>query len=341
LDEEPIGRVLFGHWNVSAGEEVVVCRASRFQVEVHCHGGRVAAGEIMQSLLDLGCEQRTGQQWLHLQEPDPIAAAARGALARATTERTAAILLDQYHGALRRGLNELLASLDRADRAAVSLLETLRARSSLGLHLTTPWKVALLGRPNVGKSSLINALLGYERAIVMAEPGTTRDVLSAGTALAGWPVELFDTAGQRTTADPLEAAGIELASEMLKGADLLLLIADASQGWTDADALLASRWPRALVVWNKCDLVDGRRAEHPATARMPPVSALMRQGIDELAAEIGRRLVPLPPPPESAVPFTVEIVGELEEATAFVGRGQFDEAARHLRDRNRVQPNFA
>jgi tRNA modification GTPase len=100
-----------------------------------------------------------------------------------------------------------------------------------GRHLTRPYQVALVGPPNVGKSSLMNALVGFRRAIVFEEPGTTRDLVTALTAIHGWPVQLCDTAGIRETSDPLEAAGIELALRRRRASDLVITVIDASALW--------------------------------------------------------------------------------------------------------------
>ena len=87
----------------------------------------------------------------------------------------------------------------------------------------------MFGAPNVGKSSLINALAGYERAIVSPTPGTTRDVVTVTTAIDGWPVQLSDTAGFRETQDELESAGIELATTTLSRAELAIFVHDAAK----------------------------------------------------------------------------------------------------------------
>jgi tRNA modification GTPase len=107
-------------------------------------------------------------------------------------------------------------------------LDALLRWSEFGRHLTQPWQVVLTGVPNVGKSSLINRLLGYSRSIVYAEPGTTRDVVTAATAFDGWPVELSDTAGLRDAAGEIEAAGVERARRHLATADLAIVFSTAA-----------------------------------------------------------------------------------------------------------------
>ena len=108
-------------------------------------------------------------------------------------------------------------------------LDALIERGALGLRLLSGWKVVLIGRPNVGKSRLLNALSGFRRAIVDELPGTTRDVVAFRTAFGGWPVELADTAGIRATPDEVEHLGIERAKEELRTADLVLLVLDRSE----------------------------------------------------------------------------------------------------------------
>ena len=120
-------------------------------------------------------------------------------------------------------------------------------------------RVALVGRPNVGKSSLLNRLSRRERAIVTELPGTTRDLLESEIVLDGVPITLMDTAGIRATNDAVEQLGIARSEEALMSADLVLLIVDGHAGWTETDALLLARIPNAVprvVVANKSDL-DG------------------------------------------------------------------------------------
>jgi tRNA modification GTPase len=324
-----IGRILFGRWGTS-GEELVVCRRAEDQIEVHCHGGDAAVQAVLASLVDVGCHVVSWTAAVDQQRRDSISALALKSLARATTLRTAAILLDQYHGALKRELDECARLLDSSDSesclAGVIRLQTLCLRSRLGRHLVEPFRVVLAGKPNVGKSSLINALVGYQRSIVYHQPGTTRDVVSVATALAGWPVELSDTAGLRSTVDELEHAGVQLALEKLSAADLRLLVFDASQPWQNDDEALVKQWPDALVVFNKIDL-----ATHaPVLSGAIATSALTGLGIEELARGIGDRLVPDPPPAGAAVPFHESHEQAISTALALCNAGQWSQAARLL-----------
>lgn len=218
------------------------------------------------------------------------------------------MLLDQYHGALAAAIQEIVAHLrgHQLD-SAIAQLDRLMARAALGLHLTRPWQVVIAGPPNVGKSSLINSLVGYERAIVFDEPGTTRDVVTAQAAFDGWPVQLADTAGLRASDDPLETAGIQLAVAQAVAADCLLLVFDAPQPWRAELDELIEKWPTALVVHNKCDLAA------PARAGMA-TSALNHLGIDELMLAIVAKLIPIVPAPGAAIPFTPAQVETLRTA---------------------------
>ena len=199
LAEYPSGQIVvgrFGGLDGRPGEEVVVCRRGEDVVELHCHGGLAAVAAIEETLVAAGCRPMTWREWVPTGPDEPIAAAAMVALAEARTQRTAAILLDQYHGALRRAMAEIQQAIDSGDvGSARRQSELLLSRAKLGQRLTRPWSVVLAGRSNVGKSSLMNALAGHQRAIVHPTPGTTRDAVTALTAIDGWPVELCDTAG--------------------------------------------------------------------------------------------------------------------------------------------------
>ncbi|MEX2172612.1 MAG: GTPase [Pirellulales bacterium] len=326
LAAQPTGAIRFGHWGNAFGEEVVVCRkedpsyssliAHRSSlVEIHCHGGHAAAAAIMADLATSGCTPVAWQDWLQCSARDPIAAEAQVALADAPTERTAAILLDQYHGALSQAIQNVLGLLDQGNAVQASrVIENLVARAELGRHLTEPWRVVLAGPPNVGKSSLINALLGFARSIVFDQPGTTRDVVTARTAINGWPVELADTAGLRASDDALESAGVELATSAVNQADLVILVSDATRAGDDAIQNLPTA-KRLLRVRNKIDLLPDLRLE----PHVIDTSALAGIGIDTLLDAITQSLVPHPPEPEMALPFTRrqhEALSHAQTATA-------------------------
>jgi tRNA modification GTPase len=311
FSDRPLGRIVYGRWGNEPAEDVIACRLAQSQVEVHCHGGSAAAQRIVDDLTSAGAKRQTWTDWIDRHETSPLRAAARTALAHAVTQRTAAILLDQYHGSLESSLRQTLAHLDASDpQAAAAELTQLLSLAPLGLHLTQPWRVVIAGPPNVGKSSLLNAFLGYRRAIVFDQPGTTRDVVTATTALNGWPVQMSDTAGWRTSGDPLEAAGAHLAEQQAKAADCLLLVFDASQPWSDAHQHLVDMWPQAIVVGNKCDLP--RNPSHPATLF---TSALKGEGIELLLEKIAAQLVPFDLPQGAAVPFCQSHVEQLRRAS--------------------------
>ncbi|HEX6906136.1 MAG TPA: tRNA uridine-5-carboxymethylaminomethyl(34) synthesis GTPase MnmE [Terriglobales bacterium] len=153
--------------------------------------------------------------------------------------------------------------------------------------------LAIVGRPNVGKSSLFNRLVERERAIVTATPGTTRDLVSETVALQGIPVKLVDTAGIRRALDEAESIGIRKSMEALADADLVLVVLDGSQGATAEDEELLQQVSGrcAIAVANKDDLSAGRRP--PVDRGSLPVvrtSALTGAGIPELRAEILRQV---------------------------------------------------
>ncbi len=151
--------------------------------------------------------------------------------------------------------------------------------------------LAIVGRPNVGKSSLFNRLVERERAIVTSTPGTTRDLVSETVAIGGIPVQLVDTAGIRKALDEAEAIGIRKSMEALADADLIMVVLDASQGVTPEDKeLLDQAQDRpAIRIANKCDLVDRTEAESLWPSLLP-VSALTGAGIADLRSEILRRV---------------------------------------------------
>ncbi len=308
LTAYPPHRLVVGRFGDQRGEEIVVRRSRDGGVELHCHGGYATVAMIEEALVAAGCRRLPWRDWTTLHSGDPSRAAALVALADARTERAAAILLDQYHGALAGALAEIQRCIDRRDVAAARRqIDVLLGRANLGRRLVRPWSVVLTGRVNVGKSSLMNALAGYGRSIVHHVPGTTRDAVTAETVIDGWPVELCDTAGLRGQSDAIEWAGIQRAHQHLAQADLAILVFDRSAPWSAEDQALADRWPTALLVHNKCDLpaAPGERPEGLLT------SILDGDGIENLLRTIASRLVPDAPPSAAAVPFTAEQIDSL------------------------------
>lgn len=323
LHEQTIGNILFGNWLSTEGEALVVCRRSDNTVEVHPHGGIAAVQMVIQTLTARECTEIPWQEWIVQQETDSIQAAARTALANAPTERTAHILLDQYNGALRKAFDTIKAEATDATKRK-EIYDKLLNHANLGLHLTRPWKVLLAGAPNVGKSSLINCILGFDRSIVASEAGTTRDLVSTFTAIDGWPVDLIDSAGQRTGTSEIERSGIEFAQAEAAVADLILWIEEATPHTTiDIESLQTFKDQAAkflgikhnsnklLCVLNKTDKLECNQPT-AQNSNIYFTSATIRQGIDELLAAISKCLIPNPPNNGDAVPFLQEHVDWLK-----------------------------
>jgi tRNA modification GTPase len=322
--DRSVGRPGLGYFGPEPAEEVVIFLRNARSAEIHCHGGEMAIGRILGRLAESGCRTVSWQDWIARHAPDPIAAAAHLALADARTLRVAAILLDQAGGALGRELLTICDWLARKNAEdALRRIDALLGRAEVGRHLVEPWRVVLTGPPNVGKSSLVNALAGYPRAIVHPSPGTTRDVVTLNTALDGWPVEISDTAGWWASDHPLDIASMESAERQLAQADLAILVFDSSQPWSESDQRLCARYARALVVLNKADLPVFPDCRRPSGW---PTSARTGQGVAELAEGIAHQLIGEPPPPGSGVPFVSAQIAALRACRAGVARGDFEEA---------------
>ena len=171
-------------------------------------------------------------------------------------------------------------------------LEQLAASFAFGKVVHEGLTLAIVGRPNVGKSSLFNRLVERERAIVTATPGTTRDLVTETVAVGGIPIRLVDTAGIRKALDEAESIGIQKSMEALADADLVLVVLDASQARAaeDDELVRLAESGSAIIIHNKCDLVkdDGVRADRGDSALQ--VSALTGEGVAELRAEILRHV---------------------------------------------------
>jgi len=307
------GRVWPGQFGTGIVDEVVLSvkqSAPLPWVEVHCHGGSAVVGALLEQLQQRGASLLSWPDFLRLTEP-PWRAATLEKMAQARTTRAAAILLDQANGAFEQALKSIRGQLrDGNFRAAHAEIAELLAFADLGCHLAAPWRVVIAGAPNVGKSSLVNALAGFQRSIVAPIPGTTRDLVTTEVAVDGWPVELIDTAGQRTASADLEHEGIELARQATAGADLIVWVLDAA---------VTPVWPEAIptrrlvIAINKIDL---QPTWDVAKADALLVSARTGTGIAGLCAAISARLVPVPPSAGRGIPFLASQVQALKLARA-------------------------
>lgn len=280
-------------------------------VEFSCHGGLLAPAQLLGTLRALGARLAERGEFtrraLQNGKLDLIQAEAVGDLVDATAPEQGRAALRQLEGGLSRRIESLRADLvdtlallsydidfpeeddgpvDRVevaasvDRVAASV-RTLLATAPLGERLRAGALVVVAGRPNAGKSSLFNALLGQERALVTEIPGTTRDTIEAHTEVEGWPIRLADTAGLRESGDRLERMGIEVSRRYLDAADLVLVCVEEERALEQGEKELIERYP-ALLVRTKADL-------HPLAEGLA-VSVVTGRGLGELKQQLAGRL---------------------------------------------------
>ena len=302
IQQQPIDAIRYGHWGRENAEDLVCVRVNHETVEIHCHGGIAAVQRIINDLKTTGALVRTPES-TDANTACSFAAEFQFCLLQATTQRTAHEVLRQSQLFPRE-----LQKLNTAETTERKQnIQAMLNWSEFGLHLTAPWKVVLCGLPNVGKSSLINSLVGFSRSVVFDQPGTTRDVVTVQTALEGWPIEFSDTAGLRETNEDIESAGIAKAKATIDNADLLLIVVDARVGAAEAETELATRNPRSLMVYNKIDLVDDSINHENAIC----VSATTQSGLAQLAKKIVSILVPEVPSKKQAYPITARQISIL------------------------------
>ena len=284
--------IVYGTWN-STHEDLIVLQADESAFEVQCHGSMAAVDSVKADLAECGAvESGDAASWTLAS--NALQAEVAKALESCLTQRTAKHLLQQFH---------LWGDVDLGDR---SVCEQALSLATFGEKLTTPWTIVLCGQPNVGKSSLINALSGFERAIVHPTAGTTRDLVSQHTAIDGWPCELIDSAGIRESGNEIEKAGIAKARELIDTADLVIHVVDATE--KDGFDPEVSQQRAGLVVVNKVDLCqDPDRPETPPTD-LPLVflSAKTGDGVDDLLNAISKALVPIVPNDDQLIPVTAK-----------------------------------
>jgi len=286
--------------------------------EIHAHGGMVALRAILAVCLDQGARlAEPGEFTLRaflLGRIDLAQAEAVLDLIRAKTARALEAAAGQLGGALSGRVSELRdrllrllahlqAQMDFSEdeipelRLADALaplahdLASLVDEAAKGMILREGVRVAIVGKPNVGKSSLLNRLLRADRAIVTPYPGTTRDTLEETLDIQGYPLVLVDTAGIAEPQDPIEALGIERSLRSLEHADLVLWVTDVSTPLSDGDRDLAGRLDpgRTLVIANKIDLAEVSRPQDLLPeAPCVRLSCLTGEGIASLEAELVR-----------------------------------------------------
>jgi len=290
----PLRRIVFGKWLHLDGtfEELVVARTTEVDIEIHCHGG-VSAVQAVTSTL----QQHGGQlvSWQELEKRGidgelPYWKKAEQLVPHTTTMLGTRIAMQHAGGEIEQLLEQVEQLQQRREFSlAKNLLTEYCHTSQYGRHLIEPWSVVIAGRPNAGKSSLINQLVGYERAIVNHQAGTTRDLLRAATVIEGWPVEFIDTAGLHDGDDAIEISGIELAKGQLAEANLVLWVHDLSTPWEEELQQELDEFP-VLFVGHKLDLVAGSQTT-PSWNHIS-VSAQSGAGIDQLLLSIIATLVP-------------------------------------------------
>ena len=287
-------------------------------VEVHCHGGAFVVRQVLGLILAQGARSAEPGEFTRRAflngRLDLAQAEAVLELIQARTDKSAALALEQMSGGLSKWVHELReelldilvqveAAIDFSEEE-IELLQSsglTRKLSDLsdkisiisnsyeyGRLLREGARVCLCGRPNVGKSSLLNALLGQDRVIVTAFPGTTRDVIEESINLAGLPVVLWDTAGIRDTDDQIEKIGVGLSRQHIDRADAVLVVIDRSAALTDDDLALVNSCgdKKILIVINKCDLppriTDLAIKSAFALRKVVLVSAKTGLGLDDL-----------------------------------------------------------
>jgi tRNA modification GTPase len=288
-------------------------------VELHCHGGIMAVQQVQQLCIAQGARLAQPGEFtlraflngrLDLTQAEGIADLVGAQSPQAAQAALAGLQgkLMQPIQTLRSACLDILAEVEARidfeedlpplDEAAVrqQLAEVLAevrrilATAHQGELLRSGLKVAIVGRPNVGKSSLLNAWSHCDRAIVTALPGTTRDVVESQLVVGGIPIQVLDTAGIREATDQVERMGIERSRRAAQSADLVLLTVDAAAGWTAEDqALYDTVKHRPLIfVVNKLDLVDAESLPALPDPALPVVytAAAQSQGIEALEQTI-------------------------------------------------------
>ena len=368
FSENPARKMIYGDMLDMEGRVIDRGLAVRFpgphsytgedSAEFHCHGSPVVLRELLSALFAAGARQAKAGEFTRRAflngQLDLTQAEAVIDLIGAETAAAARNAAAQLDGGLRRRLEPIqdalleissrfYAVVDYPDediediqpeqigealRSADDALTRLLATCQRGKVLKSGVRTAIVGRPNAGKSSLLNALAGYDRAIVTDIPGTTRDTVEESVLCGGTLLRLIDTAGIRETEDTVERIGVERSRAAMESADLVLAVVDGSRSVTEEDMpflLSAARQSRWILIWSKADITQEDAfldfpmplsMEYHSPAAVVQLSSVTGAGLDKL---------------ESAVADLFPAGGGTESGTLLTDQRQ-EEAALRARD---------
>jgi tRNA modification GTPase len=287
-------------------------------IEFHCHGGIIPVQQVLQLCIEQGARLALPGEFtlraflngrIDLTQAESVAelvsaqspqasqialAGLQGKLAQPIREIRSACLDILAEVEARIDFEDDLPPLDE-DGIAKSLERALQrvreilATADRGELLRSGLKVAIVGQPNVGKSSLLNAWSKSDRAIVTELPGTTRDIVESQLVVKGIPVQVLDTAGIRATEDMVEQIGVERSHRAAQTADLVLLTIDAQRGWSDAEEEIYQQVKHrpVILVINKIDLASPENIPYPKEiAQVVQTAVALNQGIEDLEEAI-------------------------------------------------------